>query len=657
MGFVLILINSFAGDYEENSITVFAWSYANLDNNNMGRLAPAIAAFWCIASIVLFSLHKQKTMDSMKHGEASDSDTHTSACTVWVQEISMAATEQLLDEYVEVQFAGQTSQSKLVLDLYALGHNVRAQKRAILKINSKTEQYETMNGGTSADKLLDEISALKSEVDRLAQEEPALRSKEVRCAGSAFITFKLPADAQKFRQKLANGTLTSSSQLSTDNWTAKMAPMPSEIYWENFGLDAEQKRNAMMKSSLLTIGMYITFVLISCGAVWCIGFDYMYYLYWMTPQSWAVDFLCPQKDAMGAFLWYGVFGLSFVLAFLILEEEMAPIIKYISKYESPMTKSIKQISYLGKCYWFYVIYHMVLSTVILGWLAANVVVDEHDDPRRPRTAVLLYVEAIGAFHQHRVFLTVGVIDMIHLFEGVKFFTRQGKSLTVEELDEFRSAEDEEDADAEKSTAMDDFYHDKFDFSRNYGETIGVFTSICYYQVMHPTILFCGCVYYATKYIIDKYQITKQYSKPRVQYGGRARTTTKYLFWSMAIGQVGNIVHYMLLVEDYFIGTTMILAFMVSSTVLGLYLFQPTALKLAKTAARAKRKGSELESDSSSGDPAFPEQDAENTRPEPVYSPPTADELVVGVEIVREVKAKKQQFPNPLSESDDGISDE
>ena len=33
------------------------------------------------------------------------------------------------------------------------------------------------------------------------------------------------------------------------------------------------------------------------------------------------------------------------------------------------------------------------------------------------------------------------------------------------------------------------------------------------------------------------------------------------------------------------------------------------------------------------------------------------ELVVGVEIVQEVKAKKQQFPNPMSESDDGISDE
>ena len=30
--------------------------------------------------------------------------------------------------------------------------------------------------------------------------------------------------------------------------------------------------------------------------------------------------------------------------------------------------------------------------------------------------------------------------------------------------------------------LDRFFDDKFDFTRNYGETIGVFTSICYYQV-------------------------------------------------------------------------------------------------------------------------------------------------------------------------------
>ena len=37
--------------------------------------------------------------------------------------------------------------------------------------------------------------------------------------------------------------------------------------------------------------------------------------------------------------------------------------------------------------------------------------------------IKLYVEAIGAFHMHRVFLTVGVIDMIHVLEGYSYMTR------------------------------------------------------------------------------------------------------------------------------------------------------------------------------------------------------------------------------------------
>ena len=87
----------------------------------------------------------------------------------------------------------------------------------------------------------------------------------------------------------------------------------------------------------------------------------------------------------------------------MLEEEMAPIVKYIAKFESPLTKSIKQSSYLGKCYWFYVIYHMLLSTTVLGWLASNVKVDEDFFLGSTKQGtVKLYVEAIGAFHQHRV---------------------------------------------------------------------------------------------------------------------------------------------------------------------------------------------------------------------------------------------------------------
>eukprot|EP01048_Picozoa_sp_COSAG05_P035217 COSAG05_NODE_15174_length_376_cov_1.281588_1_plen_125_part_11 len=121
-------------------------------------------------------------------------------------------------------------------------------------------------------------------------------------------------------------------------------------------------------------------------------------------------------------------------------------------------------------------------------------------------ATKLYVEAIGAFHQHRVFLTVAVIDMLHLFEGAGHFTRvvgaiarEGDSSPLaddEELDmhsiafspktaaaraeakrSFASAEEQEDEEL-KEEMEDHFLSDKFDFSRNYGETLAVFSSIC-----------------------------------------------------------------------------------------------------------------------------------------------------------------------------------
>ena len=41
--------------------------------------------------------------------------------------------------------------------------------------------------------------------------------------------------------------------------------------------------------------------------------------------------------------------------------------------------------------------------------------------------------------------------------------------------------------------LDRFFDDKFDFTRNYGETIGVFTSICYYQVRVTSTVHWNCV--------------------------------------------------------------------------------------------------------------------------------------------------------------------
>ena len=472
MGTILILTYKFAGDYEDG-LTMFAWSYGNLSTDNIARLVPVAGCWWTVASSVWFVLYKQKKMKEYKVDTAEGS-AHTSKRTLWVTGLSGVATEEKMMEYFDTNYAGQVKHCKIVWDVNLLGHNIRAQRRIITKLNALDASLaESGNPKTAA-----KIDQMTAELAELERAEPGLRSRKTRCAGSAFITFDDSSNAYEFRSQLMSGTQPTDERLTTAVWSSKMAPRPAEMYWENFGVAAAEQRNNMLKSIASTMGMYVVFICVSLGAVWCIGFDYMYFLYAMPATQSIIDLICPQKLAVGHYVWYGIFALTFVILFLVLEEEMAPIVKYIAKFESPLTKSIKQSSYLGKCYWFYVIYHMVLSTTVLGWLANNVEVDPKMHINSRQGAIKLYVEAIGAFHQHRVFLTVGVIDMIHMLEGLKYFTRAGHTLTVVEEDEFTSAEDEEENDKKHSDGNDVFYHDKFDFSRNYGETIGVFTSMC-----------------------------------------------------------------------------------------------------------------------------------------------------------------------------------
>ena len=44
--------------------------------------------------------------------------------------------------------------------------------------------------------------------------------------------------------------------------------------------------------------------------------------------------------------------------------------------------------------------------------------------------------------------------------------------------------------------------------------------------------------YSNRYVIDKYQVTRQYSKSPIQYGQRSRSTTHLLFNAGYVGQVG-----------------------------------------------------------------------------------------------------------------------
>ena len=93
------------------------------------------------------------------------------------------------------------------------------------------------------------------------------------------------------------------------------------------------------------------------------------------------------------------------------------------------------------------------------------------------------------------------------------------------------------------TVADRFFSDHFDFSKNYGESLAIFTAISCFATMHPSIMLCGATYFYAKYYIDMYQITRQYSRSPIQYSNRASSTTHILLWSAVIANVFNFLYF------------------------------------------------------------------------------------------------------------------
>ena len=92
------------------------------------------------------------------------------------------------------------------------------------------------------------------------------------------------------------------------------------------------------------------------------------------------------------------------------------------------------------------------------------------------------------------------------------------------------------------------------------------------------MMLLGSSYYAIKYYVDKYQITNQYSKPHVQYGRRARTTTIYILWAQTVAQWINVAHHMIVTQDYAVGGGMLFSAIIMQVVTALYVYQPDTLK-------------------------------------------------------------------------------
>eukprot|EP01050_Picozoa_sp_SAG11_P001516 SAG11_NODE_66_length_18786_cov_13.533255_3_plen_649_part_00 len=625
VGIPLLCTYGFGGDKEKDSLSMYSFSYANLSPDNGLRWIPVFASYVMVGTIIGLVTVKQKSMAGYK---AADSDA-SSPNAVWVQGLPRSTTDSDLSDWLGSTYPDTVEDSRVVWDVNALGHNIRKRRKLIKKINSEqvkiAEEAADGDGTTSLNKL----QPLVAEVEALEKEEKPLRTQPTTCAGSAFVTFKSVEAAEKFRDDI-KGKSVSNPKLATSGWVTEKAPKPIEIYWENFGLESGAKINAFFKSMIFTLGIFFLFILLALGCVVCVGYLYMELIYKVMPVDAVAEILRPMQDATGPFVWYGIISLIFVGLFLFLEEEMAPIVKFISKYEMPLTKSHKQSSFLGKCYFFYLIYHLVLSTALLGVLALTVKIDDDFNGG----ALKLYVESIGMFHQNRCFLTACVIDMFHVFEGLAFVARPAHTLTMEEEAKFNSAEDEDENEDAHDEDADKYFCDKFSYSRNYGESIGVFTSICYYQTMHPTILACGAFYYIVKMYVDKYQITSQYSRPHIQYGRRARTTTTYILTAFTCGQLGNAIYFLILTDGMAdVGIAMTGSFLLSVGVLSAYIYQPSFLKKDKSAESSASRTSSA-----------------SLTPAGTYNPPKPDDLQVGVTI--ETMGSNDIVKNPMDTNDD-----
>ena len=235
-------------------------------------------------------------------------------------------------------------------------------------------------------------------------------------------------------------------------------------------------------------------------------------------------------------------------------------------------------------------------------------------------AAIVQTSLVFEHLQNRCFLTACVIDMAHVMEGLSFFTRPAHTLTKDEEEKIQSAEDEEDAHEKVEDKADPHYCDKFSYSRNYGESIGVFTSICYYQCMHPTILLCGSFYYIIKMYVDKYQITNQYTRPHIQFSGRARTTTTYIFTAMTLGQIGNVIYFGILVDGMLdVAIAMAGSALIAMGLLAIYVFQPETFKSKKSSNKLERSKSSANENELSLADVDPSQLC-------VYNPPHPDDI-------------------------------
>jgi hypothetical protein len=444
MSIWLLLVYRFAGtenggaDLEKGDTpqlwSLYAFSYANMGTEGPLWISVVAAAYQLLCSCA-FAVYRQKVMKQLK-SRAGTRDFHSKK-HMWLKQVPRQFREAEIRDWFDQKFPEQIDDVRVALDVHHLGRNIRERRKLILKINKVLTKLQNdgpqMSDNKEAKKIA-KVDALKAKLEVLQKQEPELRKMQVRGSGSIVVAFKKESDAAAFRKAIWQKTL-GSEELGCSNWKAAWAPLPAEIYWENLGLDNSERARSKALSLGLTYATFSFFLLWVAIAVYFIGKDYMHIVYGLDMVESYQRRVTAVQDAVTVYIFYPVICVALFVGILGMEEEMAPITKYFSKYERPSTKSKKQSSYMAKTYFFYVIYHLIITTVALGVLSFFFV----DCDNKP----MLFVETIGAFHMNRAFLTCAIIDPFHTFEGVKFFRRQARQLTVEERAAYAGAEDEE----------------------------------------------------------------------------------------------------------------------------------------------------------------------------------------------------------------------
>jgi hypothetical protein len=526
---VYLLAHSHSEVHQDNWMQIMqSYSYAGLSESPQMQKYLWVVPFgaaWQSLSLIYFVVRRQKKLNKVKL--ASGFSEVRSTTTLWFEDVPSDLEDKVIKRWFDQAVPGKVAEVQVARDVHDLAKNIREQRRLITKINTLNADVAANRAGEEGTGKLDfarvaeEINQSRIRLVELEQAEDPLRRTEFPGSGNIFVTFVDEMSALEFRAEHTMGKYTS-NELQIETWQCTQAPMPAELYWDNMGMTPWQRRFSTLKGYFLTACAFGAFCFMAGIAIFFLAWDYFGLLYSLYPVPSMDIIITDVRQKLSLPVYYGVCGLGFLVAVLAFEEHMAHIVAVFSGYERKVTKSRVQSSYLMKAYIFYLIFHVGLSAIVFyimtyTWL-------ETDTPRK------YTVDMWGLFHMHRACLTFGVVDPMHLFEGAKFFRRKSVEVPTEHRSKILSAEDEDELDEEH----DDFYSTHFDFSKNYGETLAIFTSCNAWTLMHPIMLPCGALYFYAKLYIDMYQITRQYSRPAIQYSGRAKSTTHIMLMSLVV---------------------------------------------------------------------------------------------------------------------------